>query len=501
MTRSQKALLNIICEFGFEVITAICGFILPRLILVHFGSEYNGITQSISQFIGCIAIMKSGIGSVTRAALYKPLAENDRTKISEIINATEQFMHKIAYFFIGGVFLFATMYPLLVKEDFNWLFSFTLVLILSISTFAQYFFGLTYQMVLQADQRNYIISIVQSLATIFNAVFASMLILTGFSIHIVKLLSAIAFAIPPIFYMLYVKKKYNINKKAKPNYQLISQRWDAFGHQVANFITTNTDIMLITIFLNVREVSVYTVYCMIINAVKQLVTTISTGTTAAFGNMLAQKENQKLKERFSQYEILIFGISTVVFTTTMVLIVPFISLYTRGINDVEYVRPIFSILLCVSGYLMCIRLPYEQIIYAAGEFKKTKNGAYAEAAINIVVSIIALQIIGINGVIIGTIVAIAYRNIRYSIFVAENIVIRSRFSLVGKLAYSLLCSFTSIMIFQCFVHMTITSYFQWFAYAFLVFMVVASISIIYGIIFYKKYIIQLIKMFKGMIRK
>ena len=84
-SRSKKALRNTFFQLLLEVVTAICGLILPRLILSRFGSAYNGITQSITQFISCVALLKSGIGSVTRAALYKPLAANDSEGISAII--------------------------------------------------------------------------------------------------------------------------------------------------------------------------------------------------------------------------------------------------------------------------------------------------------------------------------------------------------------------------------------------------------------------------------
>ena len=151
-SRSKKALRNTFCQLLLEAVTAICGLILPRLILARFGSSYNGITQSITQFISCVALLKSGIGSVTRAALYKPLAQHDSTAISEVINATEKFMRKIALIFSVAVLIFAAIYPLMVAEDFSWEFAFTLVLILSISTVAQYFFGITYQMLIEADQ-------------------------------------------------------------------------------------------------------------------------------------------------------------------------------------------------------------------------------------------------------------------------------------------------------------------------------------------------------------
>ena len=106
-SRSGKAMRNTAFQLLLEVVTAVCGFILPRLILSNFGSTYNGITQSITHFLSCIAILKSGIGSVTRVALYKPLAQNDSVGISKVVNATEGFMRRIALIF--SVFVFGNL--------------------------------------------------------------------------------------------------------------------------------------------------------------------------------------------------------------------------------------------------------------------------------------------------------------------------------------------------------------------------------------------------------
>ena len=71
-----------------EAVSLVCGLILPEMILSSFGSAYNGMTQSISQFISYISLMKAGIGGATAVALYKPLAENDTQEISEILVST-----------------------------------------------------------------------------------------------------------------------------------------------------------------------------------------------------------------------------------------------------------------------------------------------------------------------------------------------------------------------------------------------------------------------------
>ena len=160
-SRTQKAFLNVASSIFAEAVSLVCGLVLPRLILSNFGSAYNGITQSISQFISYISLMKAGIGGATAVALYKPLAEKDNRRISEVLAATESFMRKIAMLFAVFVIVFAALYPLIIVKDFDWWFTASLVIIISISTFGQYYFGFTYQTLLSADQKDYITTILE----------------------------------------------------------------------------------------------------------------------------------------------------------------------------------------------------------------------------------------------------------------------------------------------------------------------------------------------------
>ena len=143
-------------------------------------------------------------------------------------------------------------------------------------------------------------------------------------------------------------------KKVSPNTNLISQRWDAFGHQLANFVNNNTDIIVTTVLLGVREVSVYAVYNMVSSNIRKIVNSVSAGTMAAFGNMIAKKEDEILKKRFEQYELLTFISCYILFTTTAILFIPFIAIYTKGISDVNYIRYGLSISFCIAEFFfMC----------------------------------------------------------------------------------------------------------------------------------------------------
>ena len=227
MNRGKKAAYNSIASLFAEVVTIVCGFVLPRLILRSFGSSYNGLIQSVCQFLSIVALLRAGVGGATRAALYKTLANQDSEQLSATIRATELFMRRVALIFAGFVLAFSCIYPLIIENDFDWIFSSTLVMIISASTFVEYYFGITYHILLQADQRQYISSVLSGLTTILNTVISVILINSGFGIHLVKMGSAAAYCVTPVILYIYTKRHYHIDKLAKPDFSSINQRWDA----------------------------------------------------------------------------------------------------------------------------------------------------------------------------------------------------------------------------------------------------------------------------------
>ena len=308
--RSRKAIINMLSSMVYQFVAIICGLILPRLILSHFGSGYNGLTSSISQFISCVALMKAGLFGVTRSALYKPLAEKDEVRVSAIVNTTEMFMRKIAIIFAVCLILFSMVYPFAVKEEYDYWFTVSLFLIIGISTFFQYYFGMTYSILLEADQRQYVVSCLQTVTIILNTLVAAVLINMGFGIRAVKAVSAIVFSIFPILQMLYARRHFQIDKSIPKDNRLIEQRWAAFAQEVAFFVHNNTDVIILTFFADMKTISVYTVYNYVISNLLRILETSIIGFGAAFGNMLAKGEQKLVENNLKISELIVFSFSS-----------------------------------------------------------------------------------------------------------------------------------------------------------------------------------------------
>ncbi len=486
-SRGKKAKLNIVSVLFLEIVTVISGLVLPRLILSDFGSATNGLVNSVHQFITCVTLLRAGVGGVTRAALYKPLANGNLSEISGIVSATTKFMRKLTVQYTVGLFVFAIVYPFFVKESFEWFYSFSMVLILGLSTFFDCCFGVSFQFLLQADQKRYVISFLQIATVLANVLVAVVLIKIGATIHIVKLGSSLVYSIKPLILWFYVHKKYKLNWKAKPDNLAIKQRWDAFSHQLAAFVNNNTDVMLITLFSDITMVSVFSVYNMVTASLKNLISSLITGLEGYFGDVIAKKE--ELKKRFEIFETATFFVSAWVFLCVGFLITPFVKVYTSGINDANYNQFWFGVAMSLAQFAYCIKLPYNILVDVSGHFKQTKHYAMAEAVINIIISVVLIKFMGLTGVAIGTLIAAIVRTVHFVIYSNKNFLAGCVKTFVKHL---ICCAFgvgISIFVISLIPKISIVSFFDWFLYAMIIGVVsLLALAICYLVFFGKIFI-------------
>ncbi|SFB04744.1 MULTISPECIES: lipopolysaccharide biosynthesis protein [unclassified Bacillus (in: firmicutes)] len=499
--RSKRAFVNIIATLMLQFTTIICGFIVPSLIIGTYGSSVNGLITSINQFLGFIVLLESGIGGVVRSALYNPLANKDYRAISGIIKATERFYRLIAVMFIGYLIIVTLFFPMLVKNEFSSIYTATLIFIIGISTFIQYYYGISYQLLLQSDQKRYITSYLQLFTIIINTILTVLLIKYGASIHIVKLVSAIIFIFRPIILFIYVNRRYKINKESAAFTTKIAQKWDGLGHHIAYFLHSHTDVMLLTLFTNVREISVYSIYYLVVTGIKSIVITFSSGVEAAFGNMLAKDEKETLRKNFGAYELFSFTLTTILFTSTALLILPFIKVYTKGVLDVNYYRPLFAYILVVAHAIYCIRLPYHYVTLAAGHFKQTRNGAFIEAGINLFISAALVTKLGLVGVAVGTLCSVLFRTVQYAFYLSKNIINRSIFVFIKRCILSALSALIIIIISKVIPAFNIDSYIMWVISGLIIFILSLIVTTIFNFLFFREDFVTIYKIIKRILKK
>ena len=314
----RRIIVNIICSLLLQVVTIVSGFILPKIIISSLGSETNGLVASINQFLNYVVLLEGGVSGVITASLYQPLSTNDKKKVSSIIRTTKRFFNQIGIVFVVYMCVVAFCYPLFTKTSQSYWYVVALTFVLGSNLLVQYFISLSYRLLLKADRKVYVESIVQLIVVVLNLVLVLITIKIYRDILVVKLVSAIVFLIQPIAFATYVNKNYHLDRHAPIDNTSIKQRWDGFGQNLAFFIHSNTDIVVLTIFKNLTSVSVYSIYNMIVMALKNLVISISSAISPSIGNVLAKGEKDKINEAFELYEFGLYYVATIMFSCCLV---------------------------------------------------------------------------------------------------------------------------------------------------------------------------------------
>lgn len=489
-SRGKKLALNTVSSLALQVVSVICGFILPRLILETFGSDVNGLVNSITQFLGVITLLDLGVGAVVQSALYKPLADNDTNMISKIYVSANKFFRRLAEILLVYVVLLMIFYPMLVNKSFGHMYTALLIAAICISSFAQYYFGIVNSLLLNADQRGYIQYVAQIITLILNTFACYIIIKLGASIQIVKLTTSLIFLLRPLFLVFYVKKHYSIDKKITYTEEPIKQKWNGMAQHFASYVLNGTDNIVLTMFSTLGNVSIYSVYNVVIIGVKNALLSVTNGFQSLIGEMLAKKETMKLNAFFGFVEWFLHTGTTLVFGCTGVLIVDFVRVYTYGINDADYIQPLFAVLITIANAGHCLRLPYNILILAAGHYKQTQSNYIIAMILNIVVSIATVKMWGLVGVAIGTLIAMAYQTVWMAKYDSKNIIcwpFKNFLKQCGVDAITVIIA--SLATFK--IPMLSVSYVSWFLLAIEAFGIWLIISIVINTIFYRERVLSI----------
>lgn len=484
-TRKRKLRLNSVTSLTNQLLTLVCGFLLPKLILQIYGSGVNGLVTSITQFLNVITFLDLGVGAVVTSSLYKPIATNDIDEISRIFISAKKFFRKIAIIFLIYIAVLVFIYPTYIATQFGFWYTSSLIVVISVTLFSQYFFGIVYQLFLNADQRTYIVMIVSSITLLLNTAACSVLMIKGASIQTVKITTSIIFLARPLIMIFYVSKNYNINRKIKYTDEPIKQKWNGLAQHLAFVVLNNTDSIVLTIFSSLENVSIYGVYNLVVNGVKTIFCSLTAGVTALFGNMLAKNENELLNKTFEEFEWLIHTAATLIFTICGLLIVPFVSVYTQGINDANYIVPVFASIITLANGVYSLRFPYNMMVLAAGHYKETQTSSFIEMGINIVISVAVVMKFGLVGVAVGTFCAMLYRTCYLAWYLSRHIIYRSLKHFIKHCIIDIGSVVVISLVAGRFVQ-ECGNYLEWFLNACVVSVVSFVIIIIINIIFYKE---------------
>lgn len=484
-SRTTKFIKNTVSTGVYQAAVVLTGFLIPRILLTCYGSEVNGLVSSVTQFVSYFNLVEAGLSAAAVYSLYKPLAEKKQQDVSAIVTAARNFYLQAGWIFISLVALLAVVYPLLIRTTALSSVSIgLLVLIIGVNSALEFFTLAKYRALLTADQKTYVISWASFVYQVLNTLIIYLLAKHGLGIVLVRFAAIFALIVRTAILILYVRKDYPyLDYSAKPNKSALSKKWDALYLQILGVIHTGAPTILLTIICkDLKVVSVYAIFNMVMQGLNSLLSIFIGSLSASFGDVIARNQKSVLQTSYNQFELAYYALITVVYSVAFIMIMPFIRLYTLNVTDTVYNVPLYGFLFTLNGLLYSLKNPQGMLVISAGLYKETKTQVTIQGGIAVVGGIVLGYYYGITGVMIASIASNLYRDVDLLFFIPKfvtDLPVKNTLLRWSRILLEL----TLIIVPSFFFKATISGYLEWAgvaaAWCLYAGLIVLAISMIY----------------------
>ena len=385
-TRTSRFVQNTVFTAAYQFTAMLMGFVTPRLMMLFYGSQVNGLIVSVTEFLTYFRLVEAGLAAAAVYSLYKPLSQRDYPEVSAIVSAARQFYNVAGWMFVGLTAVFACVYPFFVPVRdingglMNYLSVFLLICSMGISGALEFFTLSRYRVLLTADQRTFMVSLASMSSLLLQTAVIVVLAYMRSNIILVRFLASLTIAIRPLILGGYVRKVYpQVNAFAKPNKAALSRRWDAMYQQFTTAFHQSAAVMLTTIITrNAAMISVYGTYHMVTVGLWGILKMTTTGIYSGFGDLIVRGQQEKFQKAYRDFEFLYLAITSVLFSAAAILIVPFVVLYTDRITDANYSAPLIGLMVVLEAITDHGKMPMDLMITASGKFRETRHHCTAQ---------------------------------------------------------------------------------------------------------------------------
>lgn len=408
LERKKNSVRNI--KFGFinKIITILFPFVMRTALIYTMGTNYLGLSSLFTSILQVLSLSELGVGSAMVFELYDPIAKNDTDRICKLQN-----LYKIIYRIIGSVILVfgLCMLPFLniliegdIPSDIN---IYALYLLYLLNSSVSYLLFSYKSTLLTAYQRRDVISNIGTIAHVLLYATQLFCLFYFHNYYMYVIWLPIFTIVENLMTAIYVKKKYNMYPpKGKINKKEVKEIFinvkDLFGHKLSMVVTNSVDTIVISAFLGLNMVTIYNNYYYLMSAVSGILDILYQGILAGIGNSIASETKEKNIKDFKKFTFInswIIGWCTACF---ICLYQPMIELWMG--NELMLS---FSSVILLGIYFWVWKIRQNVLLYkdAAGMWDIDRKKPYVEILVNLVVNIILVNLIGINGVIISTILS------------------------------------------------------------------------------------------------
>lgn len=479
--RTDKSIKNSVSNVFFTLLIGIIGLIKVKVFVNGLNNDIYSLNQLFYQIFSYIVITDIGFGLILNKQLYNAFAVDDYEKINKIYSTSKRFYNIVGLIMMIIALILSFFVRFLTKANISPLYMQIIFIIFIFRNVVDYFF-VAPRYVLEADQKIYKVNHYVKSIKIIESVVEIILVLLGVDYFFVIIPGIFITIVIDIFVNNKIYKMYPWLKSDKTfNFKYLKGTKDVIWRKIAGLLNSNTDIILISAFINPISVIIYTSYVYITKFITDTVYMISSSLTPSFANVAFKEKSDKMYGVFTELNILFLFIASFVF----IMLYGFLnSLITFWVGGEYLVNNFVLFLFCFSAFQVIAEKPLAIFINGVGLFKETKVSTIMEAVLNLIISLLLIGKIGIAGVLLGTIISkLLTTSIQNAIYIYKN-----KFNKPGYKYFILYYSviFISLGFISMFniLNLNITNIAFWIIY---VFIFAVAVAILLFLIFYLFY--------------
>lgn len=401
--REKNIIKNFITEVVPQFMIAIIGLFKSQALLECLGEQTSGLFQIFGQIMAYLSLLEGGMGVAAIYRLYKPLIEKDYELLGKLKRGIGVIFRRLAIiiFFLGIALSFVI--PFLIKDNqfstsyiqFNFMLYLIGELVLYFTVFERNLFT--------ADEKGYKVNILMNSSIILKGIFEIIILKLGGNLTQILLMFIVINFILYVALIYLTRKNYSmIIPKTEGDYSVLKDVKNLFVHKISNLITNNIDVLILSKVMGLTYVVIYTTYNMIITNVNSFITKFYTSTIGSVGKIIVEKKEES-NNIFKEFNAMMFFVATVIGIPMFFAMDYFINIWYKG---QIHTNIMISILFTAQFLLYCVRIPMLTFSEAAGLFKETRICPILGAIINLVLSLILVQTMQIEGVLIATVISL-----------------------------------------------------------------------------------------------
>lgn len=457
----SKLFKNVISGFGGQLIAIILGLIVPRFFIMSYGSDVNGLLSTITQIFTYMALLEAGIGQAAKNLLYKPFQEKDKEGISEIASIAKSYFRSFTLIYGIGVIAIAFILPLVLKTNADSVTIALIVLFEGMSGVVSFYFIQTPSIVIGVDGKNYVNNVINLLNRIVGYVVKIVMAALGLNVVLLQFVFFIVTIAKVFFYQIYFKRHYSWIKFKKTGKELILKDRNSYIiTEICWTVFSSTDMIVLSTFVSTQLSSVYGIYNMVFANVSLLVNAIYTSINYLLGYSY-HESIEKYSLMHDSFNSIFLGLMTILMSVCYCLTIPFVTLYTHGVTDVNYIYKSLPIMFCLIQLISWSRYVSGNLTGVAGYAKQTSYISLIEAITNLSLSIIFVNKFGIVGVTLATVIALPIKVIWCTYVADKKVMKRSYWKSISIIVVNFLFFF-GVVFLSRFYQPAINSYGQFF---------------------------------------